>query len=517
MKQAILVVAYGAANALLYSAMLPLWEGFDEPFHFGYVQYLANDRGLPDARVNFLSREIGASLRIAPASRIVRMNLPEIATTYSEYFSLTSIGRSTIHEQLRAFPPEWRWQESHFPNYEAHQPPLAYTMLAAPERALAGVPLPARALALRIIGALAGTILLYFGAEILFRELQLRLPYKNAALFCLLSSQMIWATIAHVSNDWLSIPLATWALALAIRYGKNPNLRTAAGVGSVLALGLLTKAYFLAFVPLPIALCLLNKRFKHLCLLSAIVLIVAGPWYSRNLLRYGVLTGTQESRAGISVSEFIRKAPSLDWARVAWMSARAALWTGNNSFTAFSVKTQAAIAAVWLIALILWAGMRHKSSEWIAILHCGLFVAALGYSAAVSFIYTAGTAMGPSPWYPQVILAPMLGLAFLGCSRSRRLGRAAAATLVGLFGYVLMATYIAKLIPLYGGYEGRTSLASLIGLYSRQLPFLMDNLSSVSLAPASALLSLTGIVAILAVVQMTLLIRSIFETSFPID
>ena len=496
--------------------MIPLWEGFDEPFHFGYVQYLANSQGLPDTRTAYLSREVKSSILIAPASSLVLVNIPEIKTTFSAYFSLTPIQRAAIQGQLRAVPPEWRREPSNFLNYEAHQPPLAYAVLAFPERALAGVSLPSRVLALRIICALTGTILLYFGAEMLFRELALNGPYKNAALFCIFSSQMTWATIAHVANDWLAIPLAAWLLALAIRYWRSPNLRNAAWVGGVLALGLLTKAYFIAFVPLPVVLCLFNKRLRDLCLLSAIVLTSAGPWYARNVLRYGVLMGTQESRARIGASAVIHRASALDWAQVVRMSARAALWTGNNSFTAFSGKTQAGIAAVWLIALVLWARSRHRSAEWITVLHCGLFLAALAYSAAASSIYTAGIAMGPSPWYAQVILAPLLGLGFLGCSRSHRLGKVAAITLIGLFGYVLIATYIAKLIPLYGGYEGRTSLAALIALYSTRLPFLTNNLGSVSLAPASILLSLTGIVVILAVAQMAVLIRSTCKTPLPI-
>ena len=32
-----LLIAYGVANALLYATLLPLWEGFDEPFHYSYV------------------------------------------------------------------------------------------------------------------------------------------------------------------------------------------------------------------------------------------------------------------------------------------------------------------------------------------------------------------------------------------------------------------------------------------------------------------------------------------------
>ena len=103
----------------------------------------------------------------------------------------------------------------------------------------------------------------------------------------------------------------------------------------------------------------------------------------------------------------------------------------------------------------------------------------------------------------------MLGLACLGCARSARPGRIAGACLLGLFGYVLIATYVAKLIPLYGGYAGRTSVASLIALYSGRLPFLIDNLNLVALAPGWSLLTLTAIVTLLAATHMVILIRSL--------
>jgi hypothetical protein len=35
------LLLYGVLHAVLYSSLLPLWEGFDEAFHYGYVQELA--------------------------------------------------------------------------------------------------------------------------------------------------------------------------------------------------------------------------------------------------------------------------------------------------------------------------------------------------------------------------------------------------------------------------------------------------------------------------------------------
>jgi hypothetical protein len=141
MNARLLLIAYALVNAVLYSVLLPLWEGFDEPFHFAYVQQLGNWQGLPDPRTARLSREVGASILLAPASQTVKQNLPQV-TSYTQYFSWPAPRRSEVWRQLRAIPAELRWQPSGFLNYEAHQPPLAYLLLAFPERLLARVSLP---------------------------------------------------------------------------------------------------------------------------------------------------------------------------------------------------------------------------------------------------------------------------------------------------------------------------------------------------------------------------------------
>jgi hypothetical protein len=504
-----LLVAYALVNAALYSVLLPLWEGFDEPFHFAYIQQLGNWQGLPDPRTDRLSREVGASLLLAPASQVVKQNLPQL-TSYSLYFSWPAPRRSEVQTELRAIPAELRWQPSEFVNYEAHQPPLAYSLLAVPERLLDRVALPLRVAILRMMAALAGSLLLLAGAERLFLQLDIPDPCKAVALFCLFSSQMLWATLAHVGNDWLAVPIAVWNLVALHRFGLNPSRRTAAVAALLLAAGLLTKAYFLTLVPLLLGLCLLRRRWRELAITCVILCGLAGPWYGRNLVRYGVLTGTQESRAGIGLPAVLRATPALHWFSVIPSSVRTSLWTGNNTFLTFSETTLNLMIATTLIALLLGAASRHRATEWITVSYCVLFVAALGYVTVVSHIFTQGAANTPSPWYAQVLLAPLLALALLGASRWPRLGRFVSALLVLLFGYVLAATYAIKLIPLYGGYEGRASLAGLGMLYGHRLRLLTANLDTIALAPAPVIFGLASVVILLVVAQQVILIVSLF-------
>jgi hypothetical protein len=55
------LILFGALNGLLYSSLLPLWEGFDEPFHYAYVQDLSVDQRLPVLGRANLSAEVWRS------------------------------------------------------------------------------------------------------------------------------------------------------------------------------------------------------------------------------------------------------------------------------------------------------------------------------------------------------------------------------------------------------------------------------------------------------------------------
>jgi hypothetical protein len=509
MKRRWLLLTYALTNAGLYSMLLPLWEGFDEPFHFGYVQYFANGNGFPDPRTTALSKEVGASLLLAPASLSVQRNLPQV-TSYSEFFGWPESKRLGTHRRLSQIDPALRWQPSNILDYEALQAPLAYAILALPERALAEMPLPFRVMLLRTMAGTLGGLLLFFGAERLLGQLGVPGEHKEIAIFCTFSCQMIWATLGHVANDWLAVPLALWLLIAVIHYQDGPSVRRALLASGVLAMGLLTKAYFIAFVPLPISVCILRRRWRDLGVALVLVLALAGPWYMRNLERYGTISGMQELRQGtdpmlaLQAVHIARVPVALD------SYARGALWTANNSFRSFSIKTLRAVIVTWLAALVLWAATRHRRAEWMVVLFSGLFVLALAYNAAINYVASHHESASPGAWYTQVLLVPLLSLGLLGTSRSGKAGRVVALLMVLLFGYILVATYWVKLMPLYGGFEGRTSLTSVTILYRQRLSRLMAGLSEICLVPAAAILCMASLVAILAVSQEVISIRRLF-------
>ncbi|MGI8962313.1 MAG: hypothetical protein ACR2IV_21660 [Bryobacteraceae bacterium] len=114
--------------------------------------------------------------------------------------------------------------------------------------------------------------------------------------------------------------------------------------GILLAIGLLTKSYFLAFVPAFIALLFYQYARSHIALRSLISavcvpIVIAGPWYIRNVLLYGSISGMQEGTRGIGLHHALAALIQINWLTSFGDLARWSLWTGNWSFVAFSRST----------------------------------------------------------------------------------------------------------------------------------------------------------------------------------
>jgi hypothetical protein len=100
----------------------------------------------------------------------------------------------------------------------------------------------------------------------------------------------------------------------------------------------------------------------------------------------------------------------------------------------------------------------------------------------------------------ELLAAPGLCLAMAGLARSGRVGNLIRGAMCWLWAYVICATYVAKLIPMYGGYGGRPArLAEIARWYAGSLPRIREILSTTALISPVALFVLTGCVAIAAI------------------
>jgi hypothetical protein len=468
----ILLALYGVLNAAAYSLLLPLWEGFDESPHYAYVQFLSTNLKFPVLGQASLSREVRHSLELVPVSHFLQPHTGA-PVNFLDYFAFTQQERARRRLELDSIPAGEKYQpQLGTRSYEVNQSPLAYLGMAVVDRLLSGAPLTARVRALRLLLSLAAVLLLWHATLLLARQLSLPDGFAAPLLFCVFSSQMLYATVCHVSNDALAVPLFCYLVWAAIRAHETGSRRDCFLLGLALSAALLTKAYFLALVPLALAVIgwgLWRRRasLTGAALFAAPVALLAGPWYVRNIVLYRSLGATVEQTAGLGPKQLLEAALMLPWGKSIVYMAHSSLWTGNNSFTAFSSTT------LNLVLLLLAAGLccylfhrPWRPAERVTIAAILLFCASLAYVSVTFFAGSKGGAFAAVPWYMQGLLAPVLLLAFLGMSRSGRWGALLAHLTVLLWGYVLAATWLVKLIPMYSGFpESRAHLSTLWAWY----------------------------------------------------
>ena len=496
------LLIYGALNAILYAGLTPLWEGFDEPFHVGYLQHLITTHTLPVQKRTCLSEEIWQSFPLAPASYIVQRNLPMV-TTFDDYFRLPQAERIARRQRLEQLDPGLAAVTSRTPNYEAQQAPLAYALLAPFHVIWGNRSLPARVWRLRLLCALASSIATGLLVLRLASLLLLGAPSAFAAVFLVFSSQMFYATTAHVANDWMALPIFLFVLCSGIDLYLRPRPAAVWMLALSLCAGLLTKAYFLAMAPFAFGIVIARRGWRGVVVLAAL-LLPATPWYIRNVVLYRDVAGLQEHVGGTPFSALMSGAVQVPWAKALAANAKSSLWEGNSSATTFGSTT------IWLMLVLLAAGTvsyvvaalrrRPPVAEFVLLAGLGCYAAGLVYNNVVQWVATRGAGITTAPWYVQLLVPPGFCLILAGLARSGRAGHMLRAAMCWTWAYVICATYLAKLIPMYGGYGGRpVRLAELFHWYKSSFDQIRDVLGTTAMISPSALFALTAAVVVGAV------------------
>jgi hypothetical protein len=328
----------------------------------------------------------------------------------------------------------------------------------------------------------------------------------RTVIFVVLSSQMFYGTTAHIANDWLAVPLMVLLFERLIAAWENPGVRIMALLAATLAAGLLTKSYFIALIPfvaIVFGVLLLRRRLLLRPMLTFFVVLftLAGPWYARNVLMYHNLSGMQETMGGVQLSALVASGTHLPWIRAGWGLLLGSLWTGNNSFRAFSRSTLVMLLLPFCIAAISWVYRclsRSLATSEVLLMGGSLtYGMALAYSAAVTYWSSGGKGFSPEPWYAEAV-APILVTVLVGELTRYRFYWVIVAWIAFLSAYILGATYWVKLIPLYSGFpDGRSTLGRLASWYGNSGLF-ANRLSETALKGPALILLLAAAVPPLA-------------------
>ena len=488
------------ARGLWYCAIAPAWEGYDEPFHFAYLQHVAAGQGLPQATTP-VSLEVENSLHLLPIPwELQFQRIPPPLTTYDDYWRMSTEERSRRETALRALPPDQGSQPANEPiaNYEAQQAPLYYWLFALPGRWLAGLPLLSRLFALRMLNVLLASAVVplsYLVSQAALGDKAVAL--STTALLTLLPELMI--NVARVSNESLALLCFTLVLLFTLRAAAEPQRwMWWLLLGAALGCGLLTKAYFLTAIPalaIVALYCVWSNGFPgarspgrralaaRICAALIVVFAIAGRRYLRVHAETGSWSGQGDDVAlrGVSLAQKLAGVPHVNWKSGVVSVLLSHTWFGGWSFLRLPlVLYLASLAAIILaVAGVVTRLVRRQSQnpeELRGISILGSFYVCfwggLAYHVLITYLNQGVSAS--EGWYLYSLVAAEVVLLVWGLQAFLRAdvvltGLSVGAALVDLYGVQSL------LLPYYTGltaHVGKTVAPALLRtLYSLPLVF----------------------------------------------
>ncbi len=244
---AILVVALFVGLALLYSLVTPVFEGFDEVWHYAFVQHIASGQGLP--------RQPPDQYPHLAAQEASQPPLYYLLGALITFWAPTADLPQTLHAnpQFRPVPTPYKDNQNYIVHGASESFPYTGTALAVHLARLLSI----------LLGA--GTILCVFG---LGRRLypKRRGVALGAMLVAALTPGFIFSS-AQVNNDILVTFLSSLTLVLLLDYVAHPpSYRRAVVLGVVLGCAALAKLGglllwpFVAIVALTVSPCPEEER-----------------------------------------------------------------------------------------------------------------------------------------------------------------------------------------------------------------------------------------------------------------
>jgi hypothetical protein len=462
-------------RGIFYSSVLPLWEGYDEFSHFAYVQQLVYPGNIPIVNQTAASREIEESLRLLPHPWTSERLAPPVVT-HDVYWKLPSQDRETRQQRLCSMPRDSARQASGDPSllYESLQPPLYYWLASGVLRLIARATLPSRVIAVRWFSVSIASLVVPLGFLLARRVLRHDgLALGVVALVTAMPELMI--DVSRVANDTLAIPLYTLLVLLALRWLENPvDLKRSFDLGLTLALGLLTKAYFLTaipilvFMPVP-ALWRGRNRFRVFLNGSAAgvtPILLAGWWYLRNHRSTGTWfwqPGAELIR-GIPLTSVLGRAPEVNWRNVLLSVQISHIWFGGWSFLQVRGWMYRFFWDIFLLACVglavcAWRLLQSKDAHvllrgadlLVLLGFYSLFCLGLAYHALLMYILQHVSATDGWYLYCPVVVEIILASAGLLALLPKRYRRWILPT--GTFCFALLDLYATHclLIPYYTG------------------------------------------------------------------
>jgi len=330
-----LLIILFVVQGIIYLGMFPLWDPWDEPVHFSYIQHLVEEKSLPTLQ-DYLSTEITSSFYQFPmpvnwldtweqADQTKNFQFHNF-TTFWNTFDLNEIQKNK--DVIETQPVESRTIYEPFIHvYEGSYPPVGWLPQVPVYLMFYDHDIITRVFALRIFSLMVTTVAVvvaYKTISLLFDDRFMRI----GSLMFLVFNPMYMTTLSRVTNETVTILLFSIFLYLMVLYlkGKTNTLHVVL-IGVVLGLGILTKPTFIpAILLVPVFIFLkqiqinkdklrinLSQSLKNLGIIFAITISMGSWWYAKNIASGNPTGHIWMSLEGISFNQFIQGTFQVPW------------------------------------------------------------------------------------------------------------------------------------------------------------------------------------------------------------
>ena len=425
-----------------YLSILPPFERFDETAHFSRIRETLHTGTLPQANTSFIDRSIveysGPSHY---GNGLPPFNLGNVYPTF--FANPSNIERFAL--QYKNNPFNSTFEKSTVANWQAQHPPLYYALLSPLLGVIQNLSLVSQLFVIRLVSfilALIGVGLAVLAAQRNSLLSDSKITLQLGFVFYPLLAPMFFFEFARVGNDSLCLLIAgALAYVLSFWFEDETSIKKSLGIGVILGLGILTKAFFL---PISIGLgCFLllriiqNQnsdtpawtRLRSLFFVFAPALLLGGLWYLFNFLssnsmglggdeaaqvaqQGGLLAGLKQH---FSFSGLVRGL-SIPFATYGWV--------GSWSLARISVWLQLPLLLIEFIVFSLYLfNLRQKpfgDQNYLLLWLAGFIYLGLGWHVLISMSLSG---IGTSPgWYFHILLpwiAPAFGLGLWSLAKCR--------------------------------------------------------------------------------------------------
>lgn len=323
--------------ATVYSAIIPLGEGPDEPGHAAYVFFLAREGRLPVQSADAETSDVKGEGHQPPLAYLIAtpfvLWLPQEERTFDfpGNVRFTWAGGDELNAVAHGSREYWPWRGE----------VLAWHLVRLVSVVLGAITVLCTYLAARALELRLAAVRSQSHTNVDSVRSHLSVVAVLAAVLVAFNPQFIF-TSALVTNDSLLITLSAVLLWLIVREGwpgsRNHIIAYTLLIGMVLGLAMLTKQSALLLVPVVLLSVWVRTHGLHWAILSAAaMLLVAGWWYLRNWQLYGDPFGFAVFRAEFATQPFkptrieawvgaLDQLHDSSWARFGWMNVFPPMW-----------------------------------------------------------------------------------------------------------------------------------------------------------------------------------------------